>query len=219
MKLGKQQVSTIFVIFVMVLGFVMSRFKGPDTPTAQAPSTPTSTVKTVDREPVQTVSSTLPVIRRSKSVSTTAMVTNVVDGDTVDLLFDGEEKVMRVRLLGINTPESVDPRRPVQCFGKEASKHMRELVLGKRIAAVSDIKADDRDKYGRLLRGLVMEDGTDVNATLVAQGYAYAYLDFPLDKQRKAQLRQIQAEAQAEKRGLWNEMTCNGKTEAPPSSL
>lgn len=198
----------------MALGFVMSRFGDLGPQTTDAPIAPTSAVTAVQDAPAATSSSTLPVVRWPKAVSTTALVTNVVDGDTVDLLFDGEAKALRVRLLGINTPESVDPRRPVQCFGKEASKHVKELLLNKRVAAVSDIKADDRDKYGRLLRELVMGDGTDVNATLVAQGYAHAYLDYPLDKQRKAQLRQIQAEAQKQKQGLWNEKTCDGKSEA-----
>lgn len=212
MKIEKKDLSKLLVVVVMLLGIVMSRFRKPADATVPNPSSsPTTTVSTTVPTPAKPVAtSTLPIVRWPTAVSTTAVVMNVVDGDTVDLLFDGEAKVVRVRLLGINTPESVDPRRPVQCFGKEASKHVKELLTGKRVADISDPKADDRDKYGRLLRGLVTEDQTDVNATLVAQGYAHAYLDYPLDKARKAELRRLQEEAKTQKRGLWNEQTCNG---------
>ena len=146
------------------------------------------------------------------SVSSTARIVRVVDGDTVEALLDGQVSSSKIRLLGVNTPESVDPRRAVQCFGKEASLFMKHLVEGKRVFMVEDPQADDRDKYGRLLRGLVMEDGTDVNATLVASGYASAYLSFPLNKARKVQLSRLQEEAKREQRGLWSPATCNGDT-------
>ncbi len=179
----------------------------------------------IDSFPAPTVSSTttgttVPV--REARVSTTtiawretvvpnAVVTRVVDGDTADVLIDGTSSTTRIRLLGINTPESVDPRRPVQCFGKEASMALKELIQGERVALMEDPQADDRDRYGRWLRTIVLEDGTDANATMIIQGYAHAYLDFPLSKARKAQLRALQAQAEAAKTGLWNEATCAGE--------
>ncbi len=148
----------------------------------------------------------------STTSSVEALVTRAVDGDTLEVKIDGMNETVKVRLLGMNTPESVDPRRPVQCFGKEASNHMKELVEGKRVLLVEDLKADDRDKYGRWLRNIVRkEDLLDVNATLVAQGYANAYLSFPLDGKRKAQLRLLEQEAKAAERGLWSPSTCEGK--------
>lgn len=147
----------------------------------------------------------------TNAVESNAVVTRVVDGDTADVLIDGMTSTTRIRLLGINTPESVDPRRPVQCFGKEASHALKELIQGERVALVEDPQADDRDRYGRWLRTIVMEDGTDVNATLVLQGYAHAYVDFPLTKARKAQLRALQAQAEAAHAGLWNAATCAGE--------
>lgn len=150
-------------------------------------------------------------VRWPTAVSSTAVVTRVVDGDTVDVRFDETTDAVRIRLLGINTPESVDPRRPVQCFGKEASRALKALAEGKRIALQDDPQADDRDKYGRLLRTLVSEEGVDINATLVQQGFAHAYLSFPLSKTRKAQLRALQTEAQKAERGLWAATTCAGE--------
>lgn len=148
----------------------------------------------------------------STTSSVEALVTRAVDGDTLEVKIDGMSETVKVRLLGMNTPESVDPRRPVQCFGKEASNHMKELVEGKRVLLVEDLKADDRDKYGRWLRNVVRkEDLLDVNATLVAQGYANAYLSFPLDGKRKAQLRLLEQEAKTAERGLWSPSTCGGK--------
>jgi micrococcal nuclease len=214
-KITRQQLSTALVLFVTIFGLILTRLS-PQTdqeirvpPSSSAPASVTSTSANVHP---QTATSTLPVVVWPVTVSSNAIVTKAVDGDTVDLLFDGETKIVRIRMLGINTPESVDPRRPQQCFGKEASKHMKELVTGERVAALPDPQADDRDKYGRLLRTIILEEGNvDVNATLVAQGYAHGYLDFPLDKKRKAQILQLQADAKANGYGLWNEQTCNGE--------
>lgn len=144
------------------------------------------------------------------STSTNAFVIRAVDGDTLVVRLDEEPGEKRIRLLGINTPETVDPRKPVQCFGKEASKHMHELVDGKRILLVADPQADERDKYDRLLRNVFLADGTDVNAAMVRDGYAYAYLSFPLDPLRKRELKKLQEDAKLAGRGLWDPKTCNG---------
>ncbi len=145
------------------------------------------------------------------STSTNAFVIRAVDGDTLLVRFDGETEESRIRLLGINTPETVDPRKPVECFGKEASKHMHELVDGKRIRLDADPQADERDKYDRLLRNVFLDDGSDVNAAMVKDGYAYAYLSFPLTASRKRELKKLEEDARIAGRGLWNPNTCNGK--------
>lgn len=148
----------------------------------------------------------------STTSSASALVVRAVDGDTLVVKIESSGEEAKVRLLGMNTPESVDPRRPVQCFGKEASHHTKELVEGKKVFLVDDPKADDRDKYGRLLRNVVRQDDRlDLNATLVAQGYASAYLSFPLDGKRKAQIRALEEEAKVQERGLWSPSTCEGK--------
>ncbi|MCC7522793.1 thermonuclease family protein [Candidatus Uhrbacteria bacterium] len=146
---------------------------------------------------------------RQAATSTNAVITRVVDGDTVEARLDtGDEAT--VRLLGINTPETVDPRRPVECFGKEASNYMKQMVDGQRVRLDADTQADDIDKYGRLLRNIVLDDGTDINARMVRDGYAYAYIDFPLNKNRKAELVRLEEEARTAERGLWSQETCAG---------
>lgn len=144
-------------------------------------------------------------------LETNAIVVSVVDGDTFEALIISENKKFKIRLLGIDTPETVDPRRPVGCFGKEASAKMKELVEGKKIRLESDPLADERDKYGRLLRNVFLQDGTDVNAYMVREGYAYAYLSFPLDPKRKVELKELQNDAKVSQRGLWSPQTCGGK--------
>jgi len=138
------------------------------------------------------------------AVETNAFVTHVVDGDTFDVRLDGGEEA-RVRLLGVNTPETVDPRKPVECFGKEASAFAKAVLNEKRVRLEADPQADERDKYGRLLRNVILEDGTDFNAELVASGYAYAYTFFPLDPLRKREIIALEKQAKAEGVGLWGE--------------
>lgn len=124
-----------------------------------------------------------------------AIVTRVVDGDTI-VLQDGR----RVRYIGMNTPEIVDPRRPVECFGKEASEKNKELVEGKEVELEKDVS--ETDKYGRLLR-YVYVDNLLVNDYLVRNGYAYAS-SYPPDVTYQKQFLESQREAQIQKLGLWN---------------
>lgn len=174
-------------------------------------SSPSSSVS-FDQVPVSSTAPTSPVDPSAASSTdlTNAAIVKVVDGDTLEVLIDGETASRKIRLLGVNTPESVDPRRPVECFGKEASRFLSGLVGESRVRLQEDFEADDRDKYGRLLRNVFLKDGTDVNALLVREGYAHAYLSFPLNKQRKNELRRLEAEAKEAQRGLWNVETCDG---------
>jgi micrococcal nuclease len=151
------------------------------------------------------------IAREEERIVTNALVSHVVDGDTVDVFRDGSPEEERVRLLGVNTPETVDPRRPVECFGKMASAFTKETLEGKRVRLEEDPQADERDKYQRLLRNIILSDGTDFNAMLVARGYAYAYTSFPGSRIRKAELTRLEREAREEGRGLWATSTCAGK--------
>jgi micrococcal nuclease len=142
-------------------------------------------------------------------VETNATVVAVSDGDTFTARLDDTGEEVRVRMLGVDTPETVDPRKPVQCFGKEASNFTKHLLADARVRLDPDPLADERDKYGRLLRNVTTEDGVDLNAHLVQEGYAHAYLSFPLDPFRKKQLTDLEAAAKAEGRGLWGETCTN----------
>jgi micrococcal nuclease len=124
------------------------------------------------------------------------VVVRVIDGDTLEL--DGAE---RVRLIGVNTPESVDPRRPVEYFGKEASAFTRRLAQGKRARLEYDRERQDR--YGRTLAYVHLEDGTFLNAEIIRQGYGQAYTRFPF--RYAEQFRAYEREARENRRGLWAE--------------
>ncbi|MFH1620635.1 MAG: thermonuclease family protein [Patescibacteria group bacterium] len=143
------------------------------------------------------------------TVQTNALVMRVVDGDTLIAKLDDENKEFTIRLLGVNTPETVDPRKPVECFGKEASDFAKKTLNGKRIRLDADTQADERDKYDRLLRNVFTDEGMDLNAELVRQGYAYAYLSFPLNPERKRELKLLEEDAKVNERGLWSPETCN----------
>ncbi|MBU3901590.1 thermonuclease family protein [Patescibacteria group bacterium] len=134
-------------------------------------------------------------------------VIRAVDGDTIEI--EGGEKV---RYIGIDTPETVDPRKPVQCFGIEASKKNKELVEGKMARLEKDVT--DRDKYNRLLRYIYVGD-TFVNLELVKQGFAYSY-SYPPDIKYQDQFVKAQQEAREAKRGLWN--ACSMDPRVNPSA-
>jgi len=99
-------------------------------------------------------------------------VTRVIDGDTIVI---GSGK--KVRLIGVDTPETVHPNKPVEYFGKQASTFTKKMLTGKRIRLEFD--QNKADKYGRLLGYVFLEDGTFFNAELIKQGYAYAYTKYP----------------------------------------
>ncbi len=126
-----------------------------------------------------------------------ARVTRVVDGDTIEVNMDGRRYT--VRYIGVDTPESVAPGQPVECYGREASRRNRELVEGKTVLLEKDVSETDR--FGRLLR-YVWTDGVMVNAVLVAEGYAQV-ATFPPDVKYVDLFRRLQEEARAQGRGLW----------------
>lgn len=142
-----------------------------------------------------------------KNESELFKVSKVIDGDTIDVEISGESKMLR--LIGINTPETVDPRKPVQCFGLEASNKAKEILAGKNIVLEIDDSSGDRDKYGRFLRYVFLEDGTNFNKLMISEGYAYEYTyDVPYRYQNE--FKKAEQEAREAKRGLWAENTCSG---------
>lgn len=132
-------------------------------------------------------------------------VVKAVDGDTMDIgIADGQYEHTRIRLWGIDAPESKSPKVGVMYFGPEASNFAAELVRGKQVTIYLD-EQRTRGKYGRLLAYMRLPDGRCVNEVLLGQGYAYADLRFHHGFYRKYQ--QLEASARSLKKGLWQSVT------------
>jgi micrococcal nuclease len=128
-----------------------------------------------------------------------AQVVRVVDGDTIRVRLGGRTE--RVRYIGVDTPESVKPGTPVQCYAKRAAAANAALVAGRSVRLVGDV--EQRDRYGRLLAYVYREpDGAFVNAVLVRDGYARTLTIAP-NVAHAHQLAQLAQTARRSGRGLW----------------
>ena len=144
------------------------------------------------------------------------LVSDVIDGDTIKVLIDGHE--ITVRLLGINTPEVLDPRKPVECYGPEASAETKKLLTGKSIRLALNPNYDRIDKYGRLLAYVRLTQSPDklpgatssssnvlfINEFLIKEGYAREYTfneNNPYQYQNLFKL--DESGAKGAKKGLW----------------
>jgi micrococcal nuclease len=124
----------------------------------------------------------------------------VVDGDTIRVVQDGREEA--VRYIGVDTPESVKPGSPVECFGKAASRANERLVEGERVRLVEDVESHDR--YGRRLAYVYrVRDGLFVNAELVRRGFATT-ATYPPNVAHANQLAELARAARRDGRGLWS---------------
>lgn len=135
-----------------------------------------------------------------------AKVIKVIDGDTITVDIKGTKE--KVRILGINTPESVDPRRPVQCFGKEASNFAKQILTGQTVFLESDPSQSERDRYGRLLRFVWVNNGTvDYGTIVIGEGFAQEYT-YEVPHKYQTTYKELQQIAQEKKKGLWSEDAC-----------
>lgn len=177
-------------------------------PTAEDIATVT---KSGDREvAVDRTGESAPVgTRVSKVPAVLFPVVAIVDGDTIKVSIDG--KVETLRLIGIDTPETKDPRKPVQCFGKDASAKAAELLSGHQVRLEGDPTQGDRDKYGRLLRYLWREDGLFFNEWMLRNGYAHEYT-YDLPYMHQARFNAAERYASENNLGLWNQAACAGDT-------
>lgn len=128
----------------------------------------------------------------------TGTVTKVIDGDTVEVQIG--EKVEKVRMLLIDTPETVHPNQPVQPYGKEASDFTQKLLLNKEVKLEKD--QEDKDKYGRLLRYIYVEDQS-VQELLLTEGLARVAV-YPPNTKYEQKYRELQDQAKAKKIGIWS---------------
>lgn len=126
-----------------------------------------------------------------------ALVKRVIDGDTIEVTLEG--KTYKVRLIGVDTPETVAPGRTVERFGKEAFQFTRSKLEKKTVYLAFDW--DLFDRYGRLLAYVYLSDRTCFNAELIRLGYGHAYTKYPFHFLEE--FRSLEADARKAKRGLW----------------
>lgn len=130
-------------------------------------------------------------------------VTRVVDGDTIVIDMDGEKETLR--LIGVDTPETKHPKKPVECYGPEASEYVVQSLLGRHVGLEHDGSQGERGRYGRLLVYVYLNE-QNFNETLVRQGYAKEYTySKPYKYQKK--FVEAQREAISEEVGMWKQ--CN----------
>ena len=142
----------------------------------------------------------LPEIVPRSSLEGDYLVKNVIDGDTIVISANLQNE--KVRLIGIDTPEILDPRRSLECYGEEASNRAKELLVGKKIRMEIDTTQGVRDKYGRLLGYVYLEDGTFFNRYMLEAGYAREYT-YSAPYRFQEEFRSAEKRAQREGRGLW----------------
>lgn len=147
-----------------------------------------------------------PSVTPTSVPATYAVVSYVLDGDTIEVLIDGKKE--RVRLIGIDAPEFGDEKSPEECFARESSQRMKELVDGKEVWLKKDPTQDDRDIYGRILRYVVLEDGTFINLAMVADGFAREYTYRGNSYQYQQNFREAVWDAKNKKLGLWADGVC-----------
>jgi len=134
----------------------------------------------------------------SKSIA--CPVLRVIDGDTI--VVDSNGLKITVRLIGIDTPETKHPTKPVQYYGKEASRFTDNLLKGEKVYLVGDTEGDKIDKYGRTLAHVYRApDGLFVNAEIIRQGYGHAYTRFPFKYMEE--FKQLERFARKAEKGLW----------------
>jgi micrococcal nuclease len=155
-----------------------------------------------------------PIAATADPIAASATVLKVVDGDTIDIRDDIRGR-LRVRVLGIDTPETKKPGFTVGCWGPEATEFARSTMVGQRVALIPDPTQDRTDRYGRTLAYLVKADGWDysVEAARAGAAQSYVYGDNPV--MRYGAIEAAQSEARQAQVGLWGP-PCHGQTESMP---
>lgn len=197
-------------LFATVIFFVMvgtsSASKNKTTSPSPSPTTQSSNT------PINTPQLEI-ISAQTESEKKEAKILKVIDGDTVSVLIDG--KVTTIRVIGINTPETVDPRKSVECFGEKASVVAKDYLDGKTVWLEADPSQGELDKYNRLLRYIWTDDASvDYGKVMISTGFAYEYTyNTPYMYQKT--YKQAQKDAEDGKKGLWADDTCPTPTIKP----
>ncbi len=187
----KQKIVILILLTLAAIGGKMLPVGIPSTPVHQLRSEAPQLVDTI------------PFDVRTTSVKITDglyTVIRIIDGDTIVIEIDGVQE--KIRLIGVDTPEVADPRKPVECFGKEASSFTKNLLTGVHVRLELDTAQGDRDKYGRLLRYVFLSDGMLVNKTIITEGYGHEYT-YRMPYHYQTEFKAAQYTARENKKGLW----------------
>lgn len=174
----------------------------------------------VDKNDLSNARDTAVTDTRNSSSKTTQQpaavyeVVRVIDGDTIDIMADGETR--RVRMIGIDTPEKNHPSKPVECFAKEASEHLSQLISGKSVSVETDNSQDSKDKYNRYLYYIFLNE-QNINQQMISDGYAYEYT-YNTPYKYQNDFKKSQATASEGDKGLWSASTCKGERATPSGS-
>lgn len=147
-------------------------------------------------------------------------VVKVVDGDTIVVDIAGANTT--VRLIGLDTPETVDPRKTVQCFGAEASAEMKKILSNHYVRLETDPSQGEKDKYGRLLAYVyapanVRPEGILLNIYMIEEGFGHEYT-YNIPYKYQAEFKAAENIARQEKRGLWADGVCASQASSAPTS-
>ncbi len=152
-----------------------------------------------DRPRAETLPKPASIATEGKKV---VYASRITDGDTIEA--DGK----KIRIIGLNTPETKDPRKPVECFGQEPSLRISQIIGSNGLILEYDPTQDQIDRYGRHLMHVYLSDGTNVAYTMINEGYAYEYT-YRIPYIWQSQYKQAQDNARSMGRGLWAPGVCN----------
>lgn len=207
-KSGIPKLNKIIAAFLtIVVAFIFTSKIANVLPKTPQPSPTPVITPEPESSPQPIVASPTPQLN---SNLTFAKVTHVVDGDTFTL-----ESGEVVRMIGIDTPETVHPSKPVQCYGNEASQKTHELLEGKDVKLEKDVS--ETDKYKRLLRYVYIDDVL-INEYLVAEGFARSS-SYPPDVKYQSKFIEAEKLARAQNKGLWNKLVCPEPTPVSKTTI
>ena len=188
--MSKRRRSTLFTLCLLTVAAVVWLDHSPIKPSRQVHAKSKEQTKVQDYERYHEKTFTVP---------------KVVDGDTIDIdVPDGKSDHTRIRLIGVDTPETKSPKVGIMYFGPEASDFTTKSALAKQVTVYLD-EPHTRDKYDRLLAYIKLPDGRFLNEALLSEGFAYADLRFRHSFYNK--YKQLEAAARGQKKGLWLKVT------------
>lgn len=200
-------VASVFLLFGIVAALINSSSKHPSEEVAEQPSS--AIEQHEEKEKADEKVTKEPVEEKEKTPVKKYKVISVTDGDTIRIDYDGVSTPLRI--IGIDTPETVDSRKVVQCFGEEASNYLKNKLTNKEVSIEADPTQSDRDKYDRLLRYVYL-DGEDVGLSIIKNGYGHEYT-YNIPYQKQSEYKAAEKSAESQNLGLWSPSTCAGDTE------